>query len=523
MSIKGKKTVSINPATGKVIGYTPLDTAENIRNAVKLAAKAAKDWEKRSYSERSKHLLRMRDYITNNSERIAGIISADNGKTKMDALSTEVLPVAMAITYYAKKAEKILKRRRLTGGSILTLNKRSYMERAPFGVVGIISPWNYPFAIPFHEVAMALIAGNAVILKVASQTMEVGKILRECVEAGELPDNLFRLVNIPGREAGDAFLNGGINKLFFTGSVGVGKQLMAKASKHLIPVSLELGGNDAMIVCNDANLERAAGGALWAGLSNSGQSCAGVERIFVESGVYDEFMTLLKQKLISLRQGIGIRTDIEIGSMTTAEQFQKNVEYLRDAKKKGASIFPAGLKIGKRGKGLFHPAVIIENVTDDMNVMNGEIFGPLLAVRKVESVEEAIVRTNRSALGLTASVWTKWRGKGRSIASRLEVGTVMINDHLMSHGLAETPWGGWKESGIGRTHGYLGLEEMTQPRCVIYDILPGVQKNMWWYPHNRKVYEGMKGAVDFLFSGNIIKRLRGGLGLTGVFFRTFRK
>jgi succinate-semialdehyde dehydrogenase/glutarate-semialdehyde dehydrogenase len=518
-----KKINSINPATGKTIGYSSLDTVEELERAVALAKIAQHDWAKLSFNKRLKYLFRIRKYIVENTDRIADVISKDSGKTKMDALSTEVLPITMAITYYANNAKKVLKRKQLRWGSILTINKRSYVDRVPVGIVGIISPWNYPFAIPFHEVAMALIAGNGVVLKVATQTLEVGKVIKECIKAGNLPENLFHLINLPGSVAGDAFLNSGINKLFFTGSVAVGKQLMGKAAKNLIPVSLELGGNDAMIVCNDANLNRAAGGALWAGLSNAGQSCAGVERIYVEAEVYDEFTSILKEKMSGLKQGVDRDSNVDIGSITTKEQLKKIQEHLKDAKKKGAKIFSESLKVYKKGKGLFQPPVILENVTDDMKVMNEEIFGPLLAVKKVENIEEAIARANASKLGLTASVWTRSRKKGRDIASRLEVGSVMINDHLMSHGLAETPWGGWKESGIGRTHGYIGLEEMTQPRCVVNDILPGVQKNMWWYPHSKKVYEGMKGAIDFLYSKNIGRKLKGGMRLVKVFLRTFQK
>jgi succinate-semialdehyde dehydrogenase/glutarate-semialdehyde dehydrogenase len=358
---------------------------------------------------------------------------------------------------------------------------------------------------------------------VATQTLEIGKVIKECVEAGDLPQNLFSLINLPGSIAGDAFLNGGINKLFFTGSVAVGKQLMEKAAKHLIPVSLELGGNDAMIVCSDANLHRAANGALWAGFSNSGQSCAGVERIYIEADIYEAFMFLLKKKMSELTQGVDVDSNVDIGSMTSLQQLKKVQEHLKDALKKGVKIFPDNIKMKKSEIGLFHQPMILENVSDDMMVMNEEIFGPLLAVKKVGSIEEAIARTNASTLGLTASVWTRNRKKGHEIASRLEVGSVMINDHLMSHGLAETPWGGWKESGIGRTPGFIGLEEMTQPRCVVDDILPGVQKNMWWYPHNKKVYEGLKGGLEFLYSKKIKNRLQGGTSLTQVFFRTFKK
>jgi acyl-CoA reductase-like NAD-dependent aldehyde dehydrogenase len=518
-----KITISTNPATGKIIGTTPVNSVGDLERAIALAKIAQAGWAALDFRERAKYLFAIRDHIAENIDRIAQVIAGDSGKTRMDALSTEVLPIAMAITYYATNAGKVLKRKRLHGGSVLTINKRSYVDRVPVGVVGIISPWNYPFAIPFHEIAMALIAGNGVVLKVASQTLEVGKVIKECVAAGGLPENLFHLVNLPGSVAGDAFLNSGINKLFFTGSVAVGKQLMEKAAKRLIPVSLELGGNDAMIVCRDANLHRAANGALWAGLSNAGQSCAGVERIYVEAEIYDEFVSLLKKKMSRLKQGLDKDSNVDIGSLTTEQQLKKIKEMFLDAKRKGATIFPSKFRLDGRGKGLFHPPVILEDVSDTMEVMNQEIFGPLLAVKKVENTEEAIARANASALGLTASVWTRNRREGRAIAARLEVGSVTINDHLMSHGLAETPWGGWKESGIGRTHGYIGLEEMTQPRCVVDDILPGVQKNMWWYPHNRSVYEGLKGALVFLYGRGVGRRIVAALRLVKVFARTFRR
>jgi acyl-CoA reductase-like NAD-dependent aldehyde dehydrogenase len=518
-----KFTTSVNPATGEIIGKTPENTVEDLERAVALAKAAQREWARFSFPDRAQCLFAIRDYIVENADKISEVISRDSGKTKMDALSTEVLSASLAITFYAKNAKKILKRRRLSGGSILTINKRSYVDRVPVGVVGIISPWNYPFSIPFHEIAMALIAGNSVVLKVASQSLEVGKIIKECVDAGKLPKDIFHLMNLPGKIAGDAFLNSGINKLFFTGSVSVGKYLMAEASKHLVPLSLELGGNDAMIVCKDANLFRAANGALWAGLSNAGQSCAGVERIYVESEVYDEFLSILKIKMSELKQGVDVDSNVDIGSMTTEEQWKKVQRHIQDALKKGAKAYPEIQKNGKKGKGLFCPPVILENTSDDMMAMNEEIFGPVLAVRKVGSTEEAIAHANTSKLGLTASVWTKNRRKGHEIASQLEVGSVMINDHLMSHGLAETPWGGWKESGIGRTHGYIGLEEMTQPRCVVDDILPGVQKNMWWHPHNKKVYEGLRGALEFLYSKRLGKRMIGGIRLVKVFLRTFQK
>lgn len=517
-----KRTTSTNPATGEIIGSTKENSLADLKNAVSEARTAQKDWQKKSFAERASLLFKIRDCLVAHADEISEIISKDSGKTRVDAISTEVLASAMAITYYAKNAQSVLKRKKLKGGSILTINKRSYVDRVPYGVIGIISPWNYPFAIPFHEVTMALISGNAVILKTATQTLEVGKALKACIDAGDLPTGLFHFLNIPGNIAGEAFIDSGIDKLFFTGSVPVGKQLMEKASEKLLPISLELGGNDAMIVCDDANLYRAVSGAIWAGYSNAGQSCAGVERIYVEQNIYEAFVSLLKKKLSEMNVGADINFNVAVGSLTTEKQLDTVKKHVADAREKGASVFTVE-NIEKERQGLFHPLTVIENANNEMLVQNEETFGPVVTVTKFHSIEEAIKLANDSNLGLTASVWTKDKTKAHQIAAQLEVGSVMINDHLMSHGLAETPWGGWKESGYGRTHGYLGLESMTQPRVVIDDLMPGLQKNMWWHPHSKQVYEGLKGGMHFLYSKNILLRLNGAINLVKVFMRSFRK
>jgi len=521
-SISEKVTVSVNPATGEEIGATKENSIADLLTAVVQAKAAQKLWAVKSFNERAKHLFKIREYLTANADRLSEIICNDSGKTRVDAISTEVLASAMAITYYAKNGAKVLRRKILSGGSILTINKRSYVDRVPYGVIGIISPWNYPFAIPFHEVSMALIAGNAVILKTATQTLEVGKALKACIDAGELPVGLFHFINIPGKIAGDAFIESGIDKLFFTGSVPVGKQLMKKASEKLLPISLELGGNDPMIVCKDANLYRAVSGAIWAGYSNAGQSCAGVERIYVDETIYDPFVSLLKKKLNEMTVGADKNFDISVGSLTTENQLNTVKKHVADAREKGATIFTADT-IEKNQHGLFHPLTVIEKANNEMLVQREETFGPVVTVTKFSTIDEAIKMANDSKLGLTASVWTKNKSLAHKIAAQLESGSVMINDHLMSHGLAETPWGGWKESGYGRTHGYLGLESMTQPRVVIDDILPGLQKNMWWHPHSKQVYDGLKGGMQFLYSNKLSLRFTGMINLVKTFLRSFRK
>ncbi|MBI5726300.1 MAG: aldehyde dehydrogenase family protein [Ignavibacteriales bacterium] len=521
MNTERKLTKCINPATFDIIAEIPEHTTEELQSAIASSREAQKVWSRMPLPERKAALRKVAGYIASHADELAKTISDATGKTRIDAMSTEVLPSAMAVSYYAKRAGSILKKKRLMPGNILLANKWTYVTRVPYGVVGIISPWNYPFGIPFHEVAMALMAGNGVVLKVASQTLTVGNAIAECVAAAGLPEGLFAHVNLPGKIAGDAMIDGGVDKLCFTGSVPVGKYLMKKAADRLLPISLELGGNDAMIVCADANIKRAAGGALWAGLSNSGQSCAGVERIFVESKIYDEFVRELKSQLTKLRQGNDVDFSVEIGSLTTAGQLETVRAHFKDATEKGAEIFVGQSKQGENNIGYFHPPVILEKVTPDMLTMEEETFGPLLTVDSFTTIEEAVLKANSGKLGLTASVWTENKKLAHEMAAKLESGAITINDHLMSHGMAESPWGGFKESGFGRTHSYLGLEAMTQPRAVIDDVMPGLQKNLWWYPHSKEVYMGLRGALHFLYHHNLSKRVEGFVNTIKLFLKCF--
>ncbi len=308
--------------------------------------------------------------------------------------------------------------------------------------------------------------------------------------------------------AGDAFLDAGIDKLFFTGSVAIGKYLMKKASDTLTPVSLELGGNDAMIVCRDADLERAAAGAVWAGIQNGGQSCGGVERIYVDKRIYSNFMALLKKMVESLRVGPDRDFDVDIGAITTQKQMETIQLHIDDALNKGARIF-ARSQSPPKDQGQFMHAVVLTEVNHDMLVMKDETFGPVLGVMPFQDLDEAIGLANDSHLGLTGSVWSRNRRKAIKIARQIQAGAVTINDHLLSHGFPETPWGGFKQSGIGRTHGETGFDEMTQPQCVVNDILPFVRKQMFWHPHDKDIYEGSKEIVLSLYGRTFLKRLKG--------------
>ncbi len=295
---------------------------------------------------------------------------------------------------------------------------------------------------------------------------------------------------------------------------------MKKAAERLTPVSLELGGNDPMIVCDDADLYRAAGGAVWAGLQNAGQSCGGVERVYVHKSVYQEFLSLLKEQIESLRVGPDVDFNSDIGAMTTKRQMDTVNRHVKDALEKGATIF-AQSQSPENPEGQFLPCTVLTNVNHDMLVMKEETFGPILCVMSFDSIDEAIKLANDSHLGLTASVWSKNHGKAMAIGRKIMAGAITINDHLVSHGIAETPWGGFKESGIGRTHGALGFAEMTQPQVIINDTMPFVRKNFWWHPYSKELYEGTKGIAYFLYGKNLSQKMKGLAALMKVFPRTF--
>lgn len=502
-----------------------MSTAHDIVQKKILAARSAQSlWSRLEWGKRVRIVNALVPYLAEHGEEIAAVISRENGKTMVDALATEVIPAALAVRYYCRMGKKFMRPQALHGGSLLLANKRSALVYQPYGVVGIISPWNYPFAIPFSEVVMALLAGNAVILKVASNTLQTGRALASAFESLPLPQGLFHYIEVPGKEAGPAMISGGVDKLFFTGSTAVGRELMALAAPRLLPLVLELGGADAAIIRADADLERAAAGLVWAGLSNAGQSCGGAQRLFVHQSVYDEFLAMLSRRVQALTVGASFigdepQWDCDMGCMTSRQQkeeVRRQVQACLDAGARIAARSPSG---DMDGPGLDFPALILTEVKPNMPIMKEEVFGPVMAVISVASDDEALAMANDSVYGLTGSVWTRDAKKGFEIARQLRAGAVMINDHLMSHGLAETPWGGFGASGLGRTHGEAGFREMLQSQVIIKDILPGAKKNLWWHPYSRQVFEGLLAILHVVGIRGMVKKMKALMGLTGFFFR----
>jgi len=509
--------ISLNPATLEESGRVLKTDMNSFPVRFRKARAAQAVWAAKSYRERAEHILKIKDYVVKNADELARIVSRDNGKSRMDALATEVIPCALGAEWYAKNAEKHLKPHKIPFSNLLFFNKKNQLQRLPLGVVGIISPWNYPLTIPFGEVVMGLMAGNAIILKVAASTVMVGAAIERMVAAGDLPEGLFQHVVGSGSGVSKAFFENKVDKIFFTGSVPVGKILMKAAADTLTPLSLELGGKDPMIVCEDADLERASNGAAWAGYQNAGQSCGGVERVYVHERIYDAFVNLLAEKTRAIRHGYDEDYEVEMGSMTTKEQMETVAAQVESALKDGAEIVAQSTKKGD-AKGYFYPATLLKNVNHDMEIMREETFGPVIPVMPYKTIEEAIDLANDSSMALTSSVWTKNLAEGRLIAARLHSGVSTINDHLYTHGQSETPWGGWKDSGLGRTHGPLGLHEMTHAKLINWDILP-VKRNLWWFPFDKKTYEAMSDALHFTYPKSPFAWIKHGIKLSNYMIR----
>jgi len=502
-----------------------VESASGVADAVRSARAAQAAWESMSVRARARKLRPMLRHIAGHAEEIAEAICSDTGKTRVDAMAAEILPAALGLGYYLRKGPGILAERRRGRSTILLFNKASSVQRVPFGVIGIISPWNYPFSIPFAEICTGLLAGNAVILKIAQLCPRVAKAIDACIETAGLPEGLFTRVDLPGREAGEAILAAGVDKLLFTGATATGRTLMGKASATLTPVVLELGGCDAAIIRADADLERAAWGILWAAFANGGQSCGGAQRILVQERIYPAFRELIAARIAALRYGAPGATDADIGPLASERQKYECEEQIRRSKRAGSRIV-ANAEPPKDWTGPYTAAVAMEDESDSQfpgPAWTEEIFGPAIVMRPYADDEDAIRTANASIFGLTASIWSRDRKKARFMARRLKAGAVMINDHLMSHGLAETPWGGFKESGLGRSHGAEGLLEMTQPRAIIDDTLSVARKNLWWHPYTPKTYRGLKGAIEFLYGSGLLKRLKGMAALLGIVKRYFEK
>ncbi|MGH9901902.1 MAG: aldehyde dehydrogenase family protein, partial [Pyrinomonadaceae bacterium] len=374
------------------------------------------------------------------------------------------------------------------------------------GVVGIISPWNFPWAIPLGEVVMALVAGNSVVLKPSELTPLVGLKIGEVFRRAGLPEGLLEIVTGDG-STGAALAAAGVDKIMFTGSVATGRRVAEAAARRLTPVVLELGGKDPMIVLEDADLEAAASAAVWGAFANSGQACASVERCYVHESIALAFTARVVEKVKSLRQDVGTREGTDVGAMSSERQLRVVEEHVSEAVARGARVLAGGGRARGFERGSFYEPTVLAGVDHTMLVMREETFGPVLPLMTFETEEEAVRLANDSPYGLTASVWTRDTGRGRRVAARVEAGTVMVNEVLYTHGIAQTPWGGVKQSGLGRTHGRPGLLELVAPHHVHVNRLARLH-DLWWFPYTPRAARLFRGLARHFANGSALETLR---------------
>jgi succinate-semialdehyde dehydrogenase/glutarate-semialdehyde dehydrogenase len=400
--------------------------------------------------------------------------------------------------HFARNAEALLAPHRINIGLYGFLGRYSRVVYKPLGVVGIIPAWNYPFSIPLGETAMALMAGNTVVLKPSELTPLVGLKIGEIFEKAGLPENVVQIITGDGK-TGAALVESAPDKIMFTGSVATGKKIAEAAAKNLTSVVLELGGKDPMIVFADANLELAAGAAVWGAFCNSGQSCSSVERLYVEESVVKELTRKIVEKTRQLKQGAGSDESVSIGAMSSERQLKIVEDHVKNFEDEGAEILTGG-----RHHDLFFEPTVISGANNSMRAMQEETFGPTLPIATFKTEDEAIKLANDSEFGLTASVWTRDLEKGKRVAEKIEAGSVCVNEVLYTHGIGQTPWGGFKNSGRGRTHGVEGLMELVQPQHIHVNKL-ALLPNAWWMPYTADAVETFKGFAKYFASGSLFQ------------------
>jgi acyl-CoA reductase-like NAD-dependent aldehyde dehydrogenase len=482
-----------NPATGEIIRTVPVVGPGDVPALAERARAAQPAWEALGYDGRARVLRRAQKWVTDHGEEIAATIVAETGKTYEDASIVEVSYAANAFGFWAKQAPRYLADERIHTRNPFVLGRRLVVRYRPVGLVGVIGPWNYPLVNGFGDCIPALAAGNAVLLKPSKVTPLTSLLMADCMRESGLPDGIFQVAT-GGAETGEALIDAA-DMVMFTGSTETGRKVMTRAANTLTPVSLELGGKDPMIVLADADLERAANGAVYYSMQNGGQTCISIERVYVEAPVHDEFVAKVAEKVRGLRQGVPAGPgSVDVGAVTFPPQLEIMERHVEQARAAGADVLVGG----HARDGRFFEPTVLTGVDHSMEAMTEETFGPTLPIMKVADAEEAVRLANDSPYGLGASVWTKDLARGEEIARRIESGSVCVNDAQLNYIALELPMGGWKTSGLGVRHGAAGIRKYTRQQALLVTRF-ALSKDPHMFPYRAPVTRMLGRLVRLLY------------------------
>jgi succinate-semialdehyde dehydrogenase/glutarate-semialdehyde dehydrogenase len=492
-----------SPATLEPIGEIEVATVADVAAALGAARAAQPAWAARPVAERARVLSRALEILLARQDDFIDVIRRESGKARTEALLIEIYAACDALAYHAKRAAKILKpeRRRLHGP--LALMKRLEIVYRPLGVVGVISPWNGPFILSINPLLQALVAGNAVLLKPSEVTPYSGKLAVDLFAEAGLPPGLATALLGDG-ETGAALVESGVDKIAFTGSVATGRKVAEACARRLLPCTLELGGKDPMIVCADADLDRAAAGAVAGAFFNTGQICFSTERVYVVEEVADAFVSRVVERTRRLRQGAS--GEYDLGPIFWPPQLAVIEAHVADAVARGARVLTGGRR-AEGLAGLFYEPTVLVDVTHDMRIMREETFGPVLPVMRVPDEEAAIRLANDSPYGLAASVWSADVARARALSTALEAGSVCVNDMTVTYGVPEAPFGGRRQSGVGQVNGVEGLRGYCYAQPILVDRFGGRQTAAH-YPYSAAKDSGVQRFMRLLW-GTRLGRLLG--------------
>ncbi len=468
-----------NPATLAPLGEIEVATAADVAQAVQRARKVQPEWGATSFRERRRLLERAVRLLVEQQDDYLKVITDETGKPLEEAQATEILGACDALQFYAKRAQRILADR--TVPLHLMKSKQLRLSYRPLGVVGIITPWNFPFLLALNPTIQALVAGNAVLLKPSEVTPFSGQLVERLLRDAGCPEGVFQLLLGDG-ETGAALVEAGVDKISFTGSVATGRRVAEACARQLVPCTLELGGKDPMIVCRDADLERSAAGAVFGAFANSGQICISTERVYVVDEVADEFTRKVLEQTAALRQGPEGESDV--GAMIHAPQLDVVEEHLADARRRGAKVLTGGRR-NPNWPGLYFEPTVLTDVNHDMQIMREETFGPVLPIMRVRDEAEALQLANDTRFGLNATVWTRDKRRGIELAKSVRAGSAVVNDCLVTYAIPESPFGGRGDSGIGQVNGEAGLKSYCHAQSIVIDRF-GAKREFIWFPYTRR-------------------------------------